>query len=641
MSEPIDKPCGWFGSIHDFLLLSKTVLLTALQEHHQQSMNYPADDSQQAAWAHSFDILQIEMKKLVQSKPCVENYTIIFEYELPRERGRRPDIIILGSSVIFVLEFKDFRKILQAHVDQVNAYVRDLKNYHAGSHSFVILPVLVLARAKDVTKTYDMTTVVSANNLSTYLGKIVSIDDVTNIDPVQWLNADYSPLPSLIKAAKRLWDDKTQLPRIRRAESAGVPKTIAELISIARKAKERNELHLAFVTGVPGSGKTLVGIQLVYENELDTTEIKNNAVFLSGNGPLIKVLQYALKNKFYVQGVHDFLKEYGGSKTKLPHEHIWIFDEAQRAWDADRVKDKRKNTFSEPEDFLRLAEKMNSWVLMVALIGEGQEIHIGEESGLSQWNAALSRMQKKWFIHCPEKIADQFSAVSSIQTNNVLNLNVTLRSHFAEDISHWVERLLDGDFAVANILSEKLAAQGFDLYITQDINVAANYVKERYKGEEDVRFGLMASSKAKNLARFGINTDWNCTRNIRVGQWYNDPPNSFSSCCSLREVVTEFSCQGLELDFPIVCWGNDFVWADDHWKSPKKSRLNKAKNPHQLRVNSYRVLLTRGRDGFVIFVPNEITMQSTYEALKAAGVRELSTSVESTLKQREFLEVEY
>lgn len=188
------------------------------------------------------------------------------------------------------------------------------------------------------------------------------------------------------------------------------------------------------MTGVPGAGKTLVGIQLVYENHLDASSrrpalnpggssqivltqpnpdqtnfdsdesaigqqccvqynnIKNNAVFLSGNGPLVKVLQHALKNSIFVQDVHGFLKQYGGSKSVLPHEHIWVYDEAQRAWDAERVNEKRGHPTSEPEDFLKLAERMNFWALMVALIGEGQEIHIGEESGLPQWNTALSVM---------------------------------------------------------------------------------------------------------------------------------------------------------------------------------------------------------------------------------------------------------
>ena len=621
-----NNPCGWFGTIQNFLSLSKQEWLLSLNEHHKRCMNCTADESQQAAWVHSFDILQKELKQLLQLKPNLGFYTIIFEFELPRERGRRPDVIILGTSKIYILEFKDYTKKLQAHVDQVAAYARDLKNYHAGSQPFMVVPILVLARAKDLNEADEETIILSSNYIADVLNKESNLETGTLISPTSWINSEYSPLPSLIQAARMLWDDQTQLPQIRRALSAGIPKTISELIEIARNAKQHNELHLALVTGVPGAGKTLVGIQLVYENKLDVSEIRNNAVFLSGNGPLVKVLQHALKNKSFVQDVHGFLKEYGGSKTKNPHEHIWIFDEAQRAWDADRVKEKRDHTLSEPEDFLRLAERTNSWVLMVALIGEGQEIHIGEESGLSQWNEALSRMNKKWIVHCPGKIAHYFSAIPSAEPNNVLDLNVTLRSHVAEKVSEWVQRLLEGNLSDAKKLSDSLYEQGFDLYVTNDISTAANYVKERYAGDEDARFGLMASSKAKNLGVYGINTDWNCTRNIRVGQWYNDPPTSFSSCCSLREVVTEFSCQGLELDFPIMCWGNDFIWDENQWKSPKKSRLNKAKDPHQLRLNSYRVLLTRGRDGFIIFVPNETVMRSTYDILKAAGVRELLTA---------------
>jgi len=181
------NPCGWSGSIHAFLLLSKQDWLTALQEHHQRCMNCPADESQQAAWNHSFDLLQMELKKLVQSTPAAGNFTIIFEYELPRERGRRPDVIILGSSTIFVLEFKDYGKIIQAHVDQVAAYARDLKHYHAGSRPYTVVPILVLARAKDLIQTYDAITVVSANTIGAFLETRMASESVPLIDPIPWI----------------------------------------------------------------------------------------------------------------------------------------------------------------------------------------------------------------------------------------------------------------------------------------------------------------------------------------------------------------------------------------------------------------------------------------------------------------------
>jgi hypothetical protein len=656
------NPCGWSGTINDFLHISKPHWLIAMQEHHQRCMNAPADQSQILAWDHSFDILQRELKQLVQIKLAIGGYSIIFEYELPRERGRRPDVVILGPCV-FVLEFKDYAKLLAAHRDQVGAYARDLKNYHAASRHYTVLPILVLARAKDLIHRDEEVLVISPDHIADVFDVEAELENGPLIDPYLWITAEYAPLPSLIQAARIIWD-KQPLPQIKRAQSAGIPETIAELIRIAKEAQAQNELHLALVTGVPGAGKTLVGIQLVYENQLDTLvqipaiqpsqslppgsaqssspqvvvadsgtltygkkkrdhvpSSRNIAVFLSGNGPLVKVLQHALKNNIFVQDVHGFLKEYGGSTAKIPHEHIWVYDEAQRAWDADRVNEKRGHPTSEPEDFLKLAERMESWALMVALIGEGQEIHLGEESGLPQWNDALTKMKKPWVVHCPEKIAGTFPAVKKCLTTDVLDLSVTLRSHLAEDVAQWIAALLDGDLVHAKTLAERVTSQGFDVYITQDINVAINYVKERYHGQEDKRYGLLASSKAKNLPRWGIHNEYNYTKNMREGPWYNDPPTSFNSCCALRDVATEFSCQGLELDFPIVCWGDDFVW-DGAWRSPAAPRSH-AKDPHRLRVNSYRVLLTRGRDGFFIFVPKEVGMETTYAVLVGVGAREI------------------
>ena len=164
---------------------------------------------------------------------------------------------------------------------------------------------------------------------------------------------------------------------------------------------------------------------------------------------------------------------------------------------------------------------------MVALIGEGQEIHLGEESGLPQWNDALAKMQKPWIVHCPEKIAGNFTAAKKLATTNVLDLSVSLRSHLAEDVAQWIAAMLEGDLLHAKTLAERVTSQGFDVYITQDINVATNYVKERYQGQEDKRYGLLASSKAKNLPSWGIHNEYNYTKNMREGPWYNDPPTSF------------------------------------------------------------------------------------------------------------------
>jgi hypothetical protein len=221
----LKNPCGWSGTIHDFLTLSKPHWLLSMQEHHQRCMNCPADQSQILAWDHCFDILQKELKQLVRIKPAIAEYAIIFEYELPRERGRRPDVVILGPCV-FVLEFRDYAKLLAAHSDQVAAYARDLKHYHAASHHYTVLPILILARSRDLIHRDEDVLVISPDHIADVFDVEVEPGNGPRIDPQQWITAEYAPLLSLIQAARTIWN-KEPLPQIKRALSAGIPKTIA------------------------------------------------------------------------------------------------------------------------------------------------------------------------------------------------------------------------------------------------------------------------------------------------------------------------------------------------------------------------------------------------------------------------------
>ncbi|MDP9372505.1 MAG: DUF2075 domain-containing protein, partial [Chloroflexota bacterium] len=273
-------------------------------------------------------------------------------------------------------------------------------------------------------------------------------------------------------------------------------------------------------------------------------------------------------------------------------------------------------------DFLRLGERMPGWALVVGLIGEGQEIHLGEEAGLGQWNDALATTRQPWTVHCPAKVARFFHAAARVCPDDRLDLTTSLRSHLAEDVHRWVRELLEGQLDAAAQTAGTVAAQGFDMYATRDLDAATAYVRERYEGQVDKRYGLLASSKAKNLAPYGIRTDWSSTKNLREGPWYNDPPGSRHSCCQLRDVATEFASQGLELDFPIIGWGSDLSWRGGAWVSPPQPR-SKAREPHRLRLNSYRVLLTRGRDGFIVFVPPEPGLDATYQALVRGGLQVL------------------
>ncbi len=614
--ESTRENCAWYGSVNNFLGLDKTNFINQLSNHLKSLLNLRPSSSQLNAWKNCFDVLTESLVE-IESENTID-WSLIFEYELPRERGRRPDIVLLSPSSILILEFKDHSRSSKAAIDQLNAYSRDIEHYHYESRRYPVVPILVLTRGGNIDEDCDGTKIVSPDNLSKLLIKLIqSNDKLQEIDVLSWCNSDYEPLPSLVQAARNIFNNQA-LPNIKRAHSAGIPETIDYLKSISERVLNYDEKHLALVTGVPGAGKTLVGLKFVYENFHNNDTQKKTSVLLSGNGPLVNVLQHSLKSTIFVRDVHGYLQSYGGGSKKLPSENIWIYDEAQRAWDEERVRTKRPTGNSEPEDFLIMGEKRSS-SLMIGLIGQGQEIHLGEESGLSQWREAVESMPSEWKIHCPEKIKIHFDGLEVI-TEDKLNLDTTLRSHLAGDVHEWIDCLLSGEINKAREVSLKIKSDGFNMYISDSLLTIKEYLSSRYEGEIDKRYGLIASSKAKNLKNFGVDNTWDATRRVKHGPWYNDNQDSDKSCCQLVDVVTEFGCQGLELDFPVICWGDDLIWMNSKW-NPLKQPRSKAKNPDQLRINSYRVLLSRGRDGFVIFNPN--SGNETYECLKQAGLSEL------------------
>jgi hypothetical protein len=579
-----------------------------------------------SAWKNSLEVLRDGLRSVCESRTDANSWTGVFEYELPRERGRRPDVVLLAERAVLVLEFKDDSAPLQSYVDQVAAYARDLGDYHAASHDRRVLPVLVLTRYWREAAESEGVAIVGPDSLAECLLDLTTEPAASPpLDPRVWLEADYAPLPSLINAARMIFEHEP-LPQIRRAESAGIPWALKALSDAAHEAKEKGEFHLALVTGVPGAGKTLVGLQFVYETRFGEDAGERPAVLLSGNGPLVEVLKNLLRNRVFVQDVHGFLKRYGGDARRLPTEHIWVYDEAQRAWDEEQVKQKRPEGVSEPAEFLRIGERIGSWALMVGLIGTGQEIYVGEEGGLPLWSEAVNRSGVPWIVHCPAEIASVFTS-STVEVCGALNLDQTLRSHRADSVHAWVNRLLDGEIERAKELALRVSDQGFDLYVTRDVEVATDYARQRYEGEEDKRYGFLASSRAGRpmLCRHGIDT--RASFYMKPAPWFNEPPGSPSSCCAFREVATEFQCQGLELDLPIVAWGDDLQWSDEVWasKAPRAGRNAKrrADDPHRLRLNAYRVLLTRGRDGVVVFVPPDEVLDRTHRVLLASGMQPL------------------
>ena len=334
---------------------------------------------------------------------------------------------------------------------------------------------------------------------------------------------------------------------------------------------------------------------------------------LSGNGPLVNVLQASLGNRNFVQGVHGFLKEYAHS-TQIPSEDVFIYDEAQRAWDSEKVaQSRRTGSNSEPSDFVTIAGRKEH-CMIVGLIGDGQEIYLGEESGLSLWSEAIKKSTKKWNIHCPTKFKSFFDNLS-IEENEKFNLTTSLRTHQALALQSWVAALLDNNIEELEKKSNALKKEEYSIYITRDLESAKKYLIEKYKGEENKTYGIIASSKSKILPKYGVMNDFNSTKTFTPAQYYVEK-GSTAYCTNMNTVVTEFACQGLELDMPIVAWDTDFTY-NTKWNDNYPN--NKAKNSLELRKNSYRVLLTRGRDGMILFIPNDYKLNMTFDFLKNNG----------------------
>ncbi|PSN19427.1 hypothetical protein C7271_07390 [filamentous cyanobacterium CCP5] len=605
---------GWLGTVADFLQLSQGEWLTEMMDRHQQLYQQRSPKTHQQAWQDTAWVLRESL-----GKPHQRDWVLIFEYELPREGGRRPDMVLLAGETIWVLEFKQKSAITAADLDQSAAYARDLSAYHPGCRERSVRPLLVLTRREQPAESPGWVQPVSPAQLQTVLAAETSAGCVIN--PDAWVKADYAPLPTVIQAARQIFQHES-LPSIRQAESAGIPKLMEYLNQIVMRASEQGERHLVLITGVPGAGKTLVGLQFVYQHPLATSDTPQ-AVFLSGNGPLIQVLQYALKNRVFVQPVRNFYLQHQVRRQSAPPEHIIVFDEAQRAWDADRMAEKYGIDRAAGGAILRIAERIPTWTVVVALIGEGQEIHVGEEEDISQWQIGLQQSELPWQVHCPQRYKAVFSAVSAqLHASPQFDLTTSLRTHRAEAVQDWINQVLLGNLKAAAQLMPELWESGFRAYLTRNLAVAKGYCQDRYGDQPDKRYGIVASSRAKNLTSYGVANDYKSTLRVKTGPWYVDPPDSPLSCCALDAVVTEFGCQGLELDMAIVAWGSDLIWQENTWVC--KSRQRNVQDPRRLRLNSYRVLLSRGRDGLVVFVPPEPAMDSTVSVLLETGLATLA-----------------
>ena len=630
-----DVSCGWHSDLPTFQQSSPAEVVERLNRFVRN-----AGEPQYKAWQAYVPALQHECRELSQQDELAPSYSTILEYELPYDL-RRADLIVLERAAVVLTELKGYRGLSQGAIDQLLGYARDLRAYHAACANRPLVPVLVTAAASRTPSKRSGVIICHPSNFHTVLAEIAATHPGLPLHADEFVSLRaYVPLPTIVQAARQLFETR-ELPYIRRARAATDP-ALQEITDVAHQAAKDSTRHLVLLSGIPGSGKTLVGLQLAHARWLDDLAEPREAggpapagVYLSGNDPLVLVLQDALRDaggggQTFVRAIKKYVNHYSKRSSGNPPEHLIVFDEAQRAHDAERVAHVHGTEVgpSEPEHLLRFCERIPRWNVLVALIGTGQAIHVGEEVGVPLWREAIDAVSHsgQWSVHCAPNLAEHFEGAScKLRVTPKLNLDTELRFHFTKDVHRFVEGLLTDDApARLRALADSLFANDFRFWITRDLEAAKTYLRDRYSQAPIARYGLVASSKDKVLPRFNVDNTYQTTKQLRFGRWYNAEPSDPLSCCQLNTVATEFASQGLELDFALLAWGSDLRrvagrWSDDRsggYQIPVRDRL-------ALRKNVYRVLLTRGRDGSVVFVPRTAELDETWTHLLDCGLREL------------------
>lgn len=594
------------------------------------------------AWNNSLPLIQVEAGKVLDMQPLARDYSAIFEYDLPLSQ-KRADVILLISGAVLVVELKGDGNTGQAYLEQVADYARRIYTNHSlcGEDGVPVHALVVNYGMPGVERREEWLTLTNVDQLHT---EVIRFDkpDKTPIPLERFLDQyNHQPPPSLVQAVRSYFSDQA-LPRIKRIDevTSGALQAIVEEIQDTHHQKRRK---LVLVSGVPGAGKTYVGLQIAHEHFLDdlAEPMANGekpsapAVFLSGNKPLVDVLQYEMRRsggegKVFVQNVKDFVKRFSKKRSIAPPHHVLIFDEAQRAWDVTRVQQKHKDpqALSEPASFIQFAGRIPAWSVVIGLIGEGQQIYTGEEGGMALWADAVKQGGGNWDVTGPAHFASIFEqrgiAYKPIER---LHLARSVRFHFAHGLSEWASGLMDDTHTPEQLreLVERLWAQGYQIRITRNLHQAKEFLWNKYRDQPEARYGLLASGRDKGLDELDLQKVRTLT--FRAGPWYADPESSPSSCRRLTDAISEFSAQGLELDHSLLVWGTDLLRKEGYWDDALAMRYQKrgdVEDPLRLRLNAYRVLLTRGREGVLICLPHSIReLDTTYEHLIACGCRVL------------------
>ena len=648
------------SSITDFVSRGNSEIIGDMTLASQHDIN----DETSQSWVEEIETLREALS------PYKGRGSVYFEYNIPR-MGRRVDVIVVIDAIIFVLEYKTAdRTFSREALVQVWDYALDLKNFQEGSSDRILIPMLVVPQEKDsrcklTLKHFEDNVYeplcVNRNKLAIAIEEIldsVHYDVKPSLDDDLWAKSGYSPTPTIIEAAIALYEENTVEDITK--HGGDIDRASEELRNIIDFCRKNNKKAICFITGVPGAGKTLIGLNTA----IDQFNRGEKAVYLSGNFPLVEVLQEALtrdyvrrdkarakmegrkacskeeaksKVKAFIQMIHHYRDLYlegtevqgqkivpkegyfqsHTDKAYIPVEHVAIFDEAQRAWTKEELqrfmrekKGIRDFPYSEPEYLISCMDRQIDWGLVVCLVGNGQAINKGE-AGLKEWIESVHRSYPNWDVYMSDYLIESKDITNEelalikkkLISKENLHLKMSMRSFRSEKVSIFVNQLLALQKEEASATLKELGR--YPIVLTRNLDVAKEWLRKHTRGSE--RMGLLASSKAERLKAIGINVRYQ----PNFVHWFLEDDTDIRSSNCLEDTLTEFKVQGLEIDWACVTWDADLrldknrsSWQHYQLRSGTKwQNINKDINK-EYQINAYRVLLTRARQGMVIVVPN-------------------------------------
>ena len=620
------------ANIKDFLNHSENYIIGVI---HSNDISAETTILQSNSWSQEIHILKEQLKGFTEGR-------ILFEYTVPR-MGKRVDVILLYKNIVFLLEFKcgdsEYRR---STYDQVYDYALDLRNFQKESHNKLLVPIMISTAAPRVENSIVENERIikplrcNVTNIAETIYKVSTEFCEPQFDYLKWENSEYLPTPTIVEAAQALYRGHN-VHNITRNDAGAENLTITtnEINKIIEYSKQNHKKSICFVTGVPGAGKTLVGLNVAIERS--NAQKGEHAVFLSGNYPLVTVLQEALardkieqeklrgnrlskkdalrNTSAFIQIIHKYRDSFVGNST-VPPERVAIFDEAQRAWTHEMIakfmstkKGVPNFEYSEPEFLISTMDRHKDWAVIICLVGGGQEINTGE-AGLPEWFDSLRRAFPEWDVYITPELNDNeyrrgrswSDMISNLHTHqrSKLHLSTSVRSFRTPDLAAFVKAMLDvnisGSIPLLNAIKDK-----YPIVLTRDLTAAKEWVRNRCQGT--TRYGLLASSRGLRLKPEGIFVK----NEISVENWFLNGKDDVRSSYALEDVVTEFDIQGLELDYSIVAWDADFRFDGQNWTYNSfvgnKWETIRSDEKRLYLKNAYRVLLTRARQGMAIFIP--------------------------------------